>query len=43
MRAGTNSRDVKHLFRERRAFTAEGDEMLVEVVVEATVAGRPEL
>jgi hypothetical protein len=34
---------VKHLVRERRAFTAEGDEMLVEVVVEATVSGRPEL
>jgi len=43
LRAGTTSRDVKHLVRERRAFTAEGDEMLVEVVVEATVAGRPQL
>jgi N-methylhydantoinase A/oxoprolinase/acetone carboxylase beta subunit len=43
LRAGTTSRDVKHLVRERRAFTAEGDEMLVEVVVEATVSGRPEL
>jgi N-methylhydantoinase A/oxoprolinase/acetone carboxylase beta subunit len=41
--AGTDSREVKHLVRERRAFTAEGDEMLVEVIVEATVAGRPEL
>ncbi|MBM3500817.1 MAG: DUF1638 domain-containing protein, partial [Armatimonadetes bacterium] len=43
LRAGTDSRDVRHLVRERRAFTAEGDEMLVEVIVEATVAGRPVL
>jgi N-methylhydantoinase A/oxoprolinase/acetone carboxylase beta subunit len=43
LRAGTTSRDVKHLVRERRAFTAEGEEMLVEVVVEASVSGRPAL
>jgi len=43
LKAGTLSRDVKHLVKERRAFTATGEEMLVEVLVEATVAGRPEV
>jgi len=41
--AGTASQNVKHLVNERTAFTAEGDTMLVEVVVEATVSGRPVL
>ena len=43
LRAGTQAREVKHVVNERRAFTAEGDEMLVEVVVEATVSGKPVL
>ena len=41
LRAGTQASEVKHLVNERRAFTAEGDEMLVEVVIEATVSGKP--
>jgi N-methylhydantoinase A/oxoprolinase/acetone carboxylase beta subunit len=42
-RAGTSAGEVKHLVRERTAYNAEGEAMLVEVIVEATVSGRPEL
>ncbi len=42
-RAGTSSHRVKHRVQERRAFSTEGDQVLIEVLVEATVSGRPVL
>ena len=41
--SGTAASDVKHRVDERRAFSAEGEEVLIEVLIEATVSGRPEL
>ena len=41
--AGTASEKVRHSIDERRAFSAEGEEVLIEVLVEATVSGRPQL
>lgn len=40
-RSGTAARDVSYRVDERRAFSSEGEEMLIEVLVEATVSGRP--
>jgi N-methylhydantoinase A/oxoprolinase/acetone carboxylase beta subunit len=41
--SGTAAREVKHTVKERRAFSSEGDRVLVEVLVEATVTGTPQL
>lgn len=41
--SGTTARDVRYNIDERKAFSAEGEEVLVEVLVEATVSGKPEL
>ncbi|MGQ9729846.1 MAG: DUF1638 domain-containing protein [Candidatus Zipacnadales bacterium] len=43
VRAGTKAQQVRYFVNERRAFTADGDQILVEIVIEATVAGRPTL
>ncbi len=41
--SGARSEQVRHAVDERRAFSAEGDEVLIEVLVETTVSGKPEL
>jgi len=41
--AGTASDKVRHSVDERRAFSAEGEEVLIEVRVEAMVSGKPML
>lgn len=41
--SGTAAREVRHTVEERRAFSAEGERVLVEVLVEATVTGTPQL
>ena len=41
--SGTQAREVRHTVQERRAFTTEGDRLLVEVLVEAIVSGTPQL
>lgn len=41
--SGTSSEDVRYRVHERRAYSSAGDEVLIEVLVEATVSGRPVL
>lgn len=41
--AGTASRQVRHTVDERRAFSSHGEDVLVEVLVQTTVTGKPEL
>jgi N-methylhydantoinase A/oxoprolinase/acetone carboxylase beta subunit len=41
--SGTSSEDVRYRVNERRAYSSAGDEVLIEVQVEATVSGRPVL
>ena len=43
LRSGTASAQVRHLVNERRALSADGDNVLIEVLVETTVSGKPEL
>jgi N-methylhydantoinase A/oxoprolinase/acetone carboxylase beta subunit len=43
LQSGTRSHDVRYRVDERRAYSSAGDEVLVEVLVEATVNGRPAL
>jgi N-methylhydantoinase A/oxoprolinase/acetone carboxylase beta subunit len=42
-RSGTSAEDVRYRVNERRAYSSAGDEVLIEVQVEATVSGRPVL
>ncbi|NSW55413.1 MAG: DUF1638 domain-containing protein [Armatimonadetes bacterium] len=43
LRSGTASAQVRHIVNERRALSADGDNVLIEVLVETTVSGKPEL
>jgi N-methylhydantoinase A/oxoprolinase/acetone carboxylase beta subunit len=41
--SGTSAEDVRYRVNERRAYSSAGDEVLIEVQIEATVSGRPVL